>query len=201
MEEIVDVQEFKTKAAETKPPDSTKNISPTKSSKKKSKANKLPPSGTSEKSNLNSNKPKKLIQKEKKPNYVSIKPKATPMKSNSNNVTAKKDINKQKLKPGKLKQKKQIVNKTMKPKSKPLTSISDERLRAFGINPKKFHKKQKYTKTTAAIAAKPSPKSNSKKPLSIPLSSKQIKDKLANDKKLKDKLKKFLNTSGGKSKN
>lgn len=39
---------------------------------------------------------------------------------------------------------KKVLNKTIDKNAKKSNALSDERLKAFGINPKKFHKKQKY---------------------------------------------------------
>lgn len=67
-------------------------------------------------------------------------------------------------------------NKTNKQKSK---HLSDERLKAFGINPKKFIKQQKYAA-----------RNNQQNPTKKPTKPQMIRSK--QEIKLKDKLKKFL---------
>lgn len=81
-----------------------------------------------------SNKDKKKITITSKPLQSGI--------NKSANVNAKLQKNGQK----KTTNTKATANK--KPAAKSADAISDERLRAFGINPKKFHKKQKYGTTT-----------------------------------------------------
>lgn len=66
-------------------------------------------------------------------------------------------------------------------------SITDERLRAFGLNPKKFHKKQKYgNKSTVSVSGIPTNAKN--------VVTKNNKLDKLNQKKIKQKLLKVLGT-------
>lgn len=96
-------------------------------------------------------------------NKVTVKRKAEPHKSDSNNREVSK---KQKTNEGKSKHQ---VKKTQNqnPFSKEVTTngVSDDRLKAYGINPKKFHNQQKYGKNGQVNQQKNQNKSNqSKKP-------------------------------------
>lgn len=79
-------------------------------------------------------------------------------------------------------------NRSVSSKTVDAKSISDERLRAFGLNPKKYHKKQKYGSAAQAATKSVANKVSNPKVLS----GKMAKQKANNDKKIKEKLKQIL---------
>lgn len=153
----------------------------TKSNKKKKNKNKKlnEPSSTvttdlSKKKSTDSVPDEKLI----KPETIKEKPKiilAKPKNAAGNNA-----IKRFNEKHNKSKQLKHVAQKTIQKNiSKKSNGLSDERLKAFGINPKKFKKKQKYGQNPSNSPAKP----QTNKGLAV------TKFKT----KLKNKLKKALN--------
>lgn len=94
---------------------------------------------------------------------VTVKRKAEPLKSDSNNREV---FKKQKTNEGRAKhQVKKPQNQNPFNKEGTTNGVSDDRLKAYGINPKKFHNQQKYGKNGQVNQQKNQNKSNqSKKP-------------------------------------
>ncbi len=164
-----------------------------------SSTNKLKPSPAKKKQKISAIKraptTEKVVQKKKilptkkvptTPKVTQKSPLATIPNKNQSSVKLKKTNTKSSLikKGG-------ITKKTSKPQKSTATthsqkpSISDERLRAFGLNPKKFHKKLKYGNKSMAAGGEPT--TTAKK-----VATKNSKLDKLNQKKIKQKLLKVL---------